>query len=114
MALRALAEGAGASFDWQFFFDTVVRPSSIFLQGLARTGDISVLAQALGRVLGLGIAVCRRSRFRVLRWLGGAYVWLLRGTPLLVQLVLVYNGLAATNIYRFTDVTIGSVVILGV
>jgi polar amino acid transport system permease protein len=109
-----LAEGPGFTFDSGFFFNSLFQPTSVFLQGLARTVYISVLAQALGTVLGLGIELCRRSRFRPLRWIAGTYVWLVRGTPLLVQLVLVYNGLAATNIYRFEDLTIGPIVVLGV
>jgi len=110
----ALAEEPGFAFDWGFFFQSMFQPSSLFLEGLARTVYISVLAQALGIVFGFGIELCRRSRFRALRWIAGTYVWLVRGTPLLVQLVLVYNGLAATNLYRFEDWTIGSVVVLGV
>jgi polar amino acid transport system permease protein len=109
-----LADGPGFTFDSGFFFDSLFQPTTIFLQGLARTVYISVLAQALGTVLGLGLELCRRSRFRILRWIAETYVWLVRGTPLLVQLVLVYNGLAATNIYRFEDWTIGPVVVLGV
>ena len=110
----ALGEDPSFTFDGAFFLHSMFQPSSLFLQGLARTVYISVLAQALGIVFGLGLELCRRSRFRALRWLAGTYVWLVRGTPLLVQLVLVYNGLAATNLYRFEDWTIGSVVILGV
>jgi len=110
----ALGEDPSFTFDGAFFLHSIFQPSSLFLQGLARTVYISVLAQALGIVFGLGLELCRRSRFRALRWLAGTYVWLVRGTPLLVQLVLVYNGLAATNLYRFEDWTIGSVVILGV
>jgi polar amino acid transport system permease protein len=75
---------------------------------------ISVLAQALGTAGGLVVELLRRSRWRAVRQLGSGYVWLVRGTPLLVQLVLVYNGLAALNLYRFTDLTIGPVVVLGV
>jgi polar amino acid transport system permease protein len=60
------------------------------------------------------IELLRRSRWPALRAVGSTYVWLVRGTPLLVQLVIVYNGLAAMNLYRFTDLAIGPVVILGV
>jgi polar amino acid transport system permease protein len=105
---------SSVSFDWSFFGHSLFDPSTVFLQGLARTAYISVIAQALGVVFGLVIALARRSRWRGLRWAGGVYVWLIRGTPLLVQLVLVYNGLAATNIYRFKDVHLGPFVILGV
>ena len=101
-------------FDWGFFADAVFHPSGPFLTGLWRTVYISVLAQALGVVGGLAIALMRRSRFRPLRWIAAGYVWMIRGTPLLVQLVIVYNGLAATGIYRFSDVSLGSLTILGV
>jgi polar amino acid transport system permease protein len=110
-----LTEAApGVAFDWDFFFRSVFQPSEVFLNGLARTIYISLLAQALGTVGGLVIELLRRSRWPALRAVGSTYVWLVRGTPLLVQLVIVYNGLAAMNLYRFTDLAIGPVVILGV
>ncbi|WP_053741909.1 amino acid ABC transporter permease [Streptomyces sp. NRRL WC-3618] len=110
-----LADSApGAGFDWAFFWHQLVSPSGAFLEGLWRTVYISVVAQLLGVALGLVVALAQRSRFRALRQAGQTYVWLLRGTPLLVQLVLVYNGLAATGIYRFTDVDFGGLVLLGV
>jgi polar amino acid transport system permease protein len=108
------AADPGLSFDWDFLARSIFHPSGVFLQGLARTVYISVLAQVLGTVGGLAVELLRRSRWRAVRQLGSGYVWLIRGTPLLVQLVLVYNGLAALNLYRFTDLTIGPVVVLGV
>lgn len=105
---------AGANFDWSFFAQNLFEPSATWLDGLWRTVYISVIAQALGVVLGFVIALARRSRFGPLRRAGDGYVWLVRGTPLLVQLVLVYNGLAATHIYRFSDIQLGPWVLLGV
>jgi polar amino acid transport system permease protein len=104
----------GLSFDWGFLARSLFHPSGVFLHGLARTIYISVLAQVLGTVGGLAVELLRRSRWVPLRRLGSTYVWLIRGTPLLVQLVIVYNGLAALNLYRFSDVSIGPVVVLGV
>jgi len=101
-------------FDWGFFLQSVFRPSGEFVNGLVRTVYISILAQVLGTIGGLAVELLRRSRFSPLRWAGSGYVWLTRGTPLLVQLVVVYNGLAALGVYRFTDWTIGPVVVLGV
>ncbi|MFE7761448.1 amino acid ABC transporter permease [Streptomyces sp. NPDC057438] len=103
-----------AGFDWPFFWHYLLSPSGIFLEGLWRTVYISVIAQSLGVVLGLVVALAQRSRFAALRWCGRTYVWLIRGTPLLVQLVLVYNGLAAAGVYRFSDVQVGGLVLLGV
>lgn len=105
---------SGLNFDWNFLAHSIFHPSGTFLHGLARTIYISVLAQVLGTMGGLVVELARRSRWMLLRRAGATYVWLIRGTPLLVQLVMVYNGLAALNLYRFTDVTIGPVVILGV
>lgn len=112
--ISSLLSDSGPSFDWSFFGSHLFDPSSVWLQGLWRTVYISVVAQALGVALGFVIALARRSRFAPLRAAGGGYVWLVRGTPLLVQLVVVYNGLAATHIYRFSDFHIGSWVLLGV
>lgn len=53
---------------------------------------------ALGCMLGLLIALARISSLRVLRWLAFAYVSIFRGTPLLIQLLLIYFGLPAYGI----------------
>jgi cystine transport system permease protein len=47
----------------------------------------------LGSLLGMAIALARISPFRVLRWLAFGYVSVFRGTPLLIQLLLIYFGL---------------------
>jgi len=82
---------AGA-FHWEVFRDLVLHPSHPWLVGLWTTVYVSVLAQAIGVALGLVVELVRRSRHAGLRAIAGFYVWLLRGTPLLVQLVLVYKA----------------------
>jgi polar amino acid transport system permease protein len=99
----ALSLGA-VDFQWSYFRDLVLHPSHAFLVGLWTTVYVSVLAQAIGVGLGLVVELVRRSRRAPLRAVAGFYIWLLRGTPLLVQLVLVYNGLAALGVYRFHDI----------
>lgn len=61
------------------------------LEGMVGTLVISVAAQALGIVLGVIAAIMRLSQNPVARWVAGGYVWLFRGTPVLVQLLLWYN-----------------------
>ncbi|OZI36962.1 ABC transporter permease [Bordetella genomosp. 10] len=51
-----------------------------------------------GCVLGMAIALARISGIRVLRWFAFAYVSVFRGTPLLIQILLVYFGLPAYGI----------------
>ena len=103
---------ATLQFDWSFFWHELLRPSSTFLGGLAKTVYISVLAQFFAVIIGLAVALVRRSKFRLLRGVAGFYVWVLRGTPLLVQLVIVYDGLAATGIYDFKDVSVLGITVL--
>ena len=56
-----------------------------------RTLLISVLAQAMGIVLGVLFAVMRRSGNPVTSAVGWLYVWFFRGTPVLLQLLIWYN-----------------------
>lgn len=93
-------------FDWQFFWKSLFTPSERFLNGLVLTIVISVVAMVLATVAGLVIALLRRSRFAVLRWCASLYIWAVRGTPLLVQLVIIYTGLAAVGLYQFHDVSL--------
>ena len=90
-------------FDWEFFWTSLLQPSPTFLNGLTVTIVVSVVAMVLALVLGLGIALMGRSRFMVLRFIAGIYIWVIRGTPLLVQLVIIYMGLATAGIFRFED-----------
>ncbi|MCV7347459.1 amino acid ABC transporter permease [Mycolicibacterium rhodesiae] len=93
-------------FDWQFFWKSLFTPSERFLDGLVLTIVISVVAMVLATLVGLVIALLRRSRFAVLRWCASLYIWAVRGTPLLVQLVIIYTGLAAVGLYQFHDVSL--------
>lgn len=72
-------------------------PWSAILSGLATgllmTLQLTAIAIALGLPLGLAAALLRQVRFAPVRWLFSAYVELLRGTPLLVQIIFVYYAL---------------------
>lgn len=78
------------------------------VDGAELTFVASVVSQVLGIVIGLFLALGRISRARipVLRWLSGGYIWLFRGTPLLVQLLFVYDAIPQmTN----TRIVLGSI-----
>jgi polar amino acid transport system permease protein len=64
---------------------------------------LAAAAVILGTLIGLVLAVCRISKNRALRFISTAYVEFIRGTPLLVQLFIIYYGLQAIGI-RFPDV----------
>lgn len=67
----------------------------LFLQGAGVTFLISLGAMALAVPLGIALTTVRMTMPRV-SWLATAYVELFRGTPVLLQLYLIYYGLAAT------------------
>lgn len=94
------------NFDWDYFWQSLFTPSESFLNGLALTIVISIAAMALALVLGLLIALMGRSRFVPLRIFASLYIWIVRGTPLLVQLVIIYTGFAAANLFRFEDLNL--------
>src|SRR5690348_1153483 len=100
-------------FDWPFFWRYLLEPSQAYLHGLVLTIVLSVVSQSLGTVIGLFAALARLSRFAPLRAVSGGYVWIMRGTPLLVQIVFIYTGLAAANLFRFHDIDLGLLVIPG-
>ncbi|MBE9181335.1 amino acid ABC transporter permease [Oculatella sp. LEGE 06141] len=80
--------------------DLLIRSLPLLLQGALTTLWISLLGMALALVIGLLVAILALSGMRVLAWFAGVYVSFFRGTPLLVQLFIIYFGLA--NIIRFT------------
>ncbi len=70
------------------FQDTIVLDLPVWLQGAAVTVVLTVTSIILATIFGFIGALCRLSRVRILRWLAFAYVELIRGTPILVQLLL--------------------------
>jgi polar amino acid transport system permease protein len=89
------------------FLSYVVSP--FLLRGALLAIEISVLAMAFGLVLGLGLALMRLSRHAAVRGPAWCYIWFMRGTPLLLQLVFIYDMLPAIGIKldTFTTAVIG-------
>jgi polar amino acid transport system permease protein len=94
------------SFDWPFFWERLVNPGDAYITALGRTIVMAVLAMALGVLIGVIVGFGRLSRFGLLRGACAFYVWFVRGIPVLVLLVLLFSGLAAAGLFRFSDVTI--------
>jgi polar amino acid transport system permease protein len=61
------------------------------VRGMGTTLLLTVIAMAVGIVLGVLLAVGRLSRNPLVRGLSGLYVWFFRGTPALVQLIFWFN-----------------------
>lgn len=68
------------------------------LAGLRGTIPLSLASFAIGLVIALGMALLRLSRTAVLRGIARFYISVIRGTPLLVQLFVIFYGLPAVGI----------------
>jgi polar amino acid transport system permease protein len=65
---------------------------------------ITLIAMSIGLVLGLGLALMRLSRFKTLNSAAWGYIWFVRGTPQLLQLVFIFDALPLIGL-RFDEVT---------
>lgn len=74
--------------------DLVLANWPLFAQGAWLTLQLTFLALAIGFCIALPAALARARRVRLLSPLVYGYVYLFRGTPLLVQAFLIYYGLA--------------------
>lgn len=61
--------------------------------GILYTVPLTILSFSLGLLLGLVVAIIRISNQRFLNTVVSGYVWIIRGTPLLVQLFIIFYGL---------------------
>ena len=86
-------------------FSFLNRYWSFYLIGAKNTILLALIAVVIGAALGLLLAICRISKSRILRFVSTAYVEFVRGTPLLVQLFIIYYGLQAVGI-RFPDIPV--------
>ncbi|QQA41985.1 amino acid ABC transporter permease [Pelagovum pacificum] len=83
-------------FSTDIFLDYLTRPE--FLSAAGVTLAVAVAAQLIGIAVGLVLALFGMSRYAPLRWFTHGYIWLIRGTPPLVQLMLLYFGLPQLGI----------------
>ena len=82
--------------NWEHFWGYL---PNVFLLGGAWTSIwLTVVAILIGLVFGLLAALMLMSKNPVLRWIAKIYTWAFRGTPLLVQLIIIYVGLPQMGI----------------
>jgi len=82
--------------DWSAFLHYIHSPYLLIGAGISLA--ISIGAMALGIALGIVAALMRMSHRSWLRRPASIYVWLFRGTPVLVQLIIIYTGLPQIGI----------------
>ena len=81
---------------WSGFSDYLT--NEYLFWGAVTTLWLTAFAIVAGLLVGFGVALARRSPYRWLSLPAQAYIWLFRGTPLLVQLIIIYTGLPQLGI----------------
>ena len=81
----------GQGWSWSGFADYLFNP--YILSGAVTTLWLTLASIAGGLVVGCALALARLSRHRWLAAPAHFYIWVFRGTPLLVQLIIIYTGL---------------------
>jgi polar amino acid transport system permease protein len=89
-------------FDVADFLDALVNP--FILMGAVVTAGLTVVGLFGGFACGLLIALLRSTPNPVVQRLAQGYIWFFRGTPLLIQMVMIYSGLPQLGI-RFGVLT---------
>ncbi|KKK38266.1 cystine transporter permease [Mesobacillus campisalis] len=79
----------------------------VFLKGMLLTFQLTVVAILIGIVIGLFFAFLKISGVKILEWIADLYIFLVRGTPLVVQIFVFYYGLTAFNMSQFWAVVLG-------
>lgn len=79
-------------------FDFLTTYWPYYVEGLKITVVFSIFAVIFGIILGVSLALLKLSRMRVLRAIAVSYINFIRGTPILVQIYIVYFGLYSFGI----------------
>ena len=70
----------------------------IFMQGIKITIPLTIISFTLGLILALFTAIVQVANIRILKSLARFYVWIIRWTPLIVQLFVIFYGLPSLGI----------------
>lgn len=90
------------SIDWNIVQTAI----PLLARGTLVTLEVAFIAGVLACILGFTLGLCALSQIRVLRWVVSAYVDFIRGTPLLIQIFLVFFALPIIGI-RFDEIWAG-------
>jgi polar amino acid transport system permease protein len=78
----------------------------VFLKGMWLTFELTAVAIFIGIFIGLFFAFLKVSKIKILEWIADIYIFLIRGTPLVVQIFVFYYGLTSLNISQFLAVVL--------
>ena len=80
---------------WQLLIDSF---SQILVPGLLVTIPLTILSFTFGLLIAIGTALVQVADIPILKQLARFYIWVVRGTPLLVQLYVIFYGLPSLGL----------------
>lgn len=89
LALAVVSFLRSPNIEWPIFFQFVL--SGQVIKGVELTLVLTVISMVLGTLLGIVAAFGKMSRIQGVRLLANVYIWIFRGTPLLVQVIFAFN-----------------------
>lgn len=75
------------------FFELLVHTFPTFSGALLKTVEVTLMSLILATVLGVIFCLFKMSKFKPLQWISNIYISIIRGTPLLVQVLFIYFGI---------------------
>ncbi|MGP6140450.1 amino acid ABC transporter permease [Jeotgalibaca sp. A127] len=85
------------------FFELLVEHFPSFMDAMWQTVQITLFSLLFGLILGVVFGLMKVSNNKVLQSLSNVYIWLIRGTPLLVQIYFVYFGIPMATGLKLTE-----------
>ena len=76
------------------FFNILIETKGVFFKAMLITLELTVVSILLGIVIGLVFALFKISNIKILQYISNIYVYLVRGTPLIVQIFILYFGIS--------------------
>lgn len=80
---------------WELLLHSI---GPLLIGAVAGTIPLTLLSFVLGLVIALLVALARLSKLKVLTWIAGIYISVIRGTPLLVQLYIIFYALPSLGL----------------
>ncbi|HFI0450089.1 TPA: amino acid ABC transporter permease [Streptococcus suis] len=80
---------------WQLLIDSFMQ---ILVPGLLVTIPLTILSFVFGLIIAIGTALVQIAQIPILKQVARFYIWVVRGTPLLVQLYVIFFGLPSLGI----------------
>jgi len=76
------------------FFNILIETKGVFFKAMLITLELTVVSILLGIIIGLVFALFKISNIKILQYISNIYVYLVRGTPLIVQIFILYFGIS--------------------